>query len=87
MNIQIASCFIFIHARHHGRARSHTDCGGVVMVVEGDAIGRESIDIRGDHIGVAIATERIGALVVRHQEDDIRPVRKGASRHYHKEEE
>ena len=74
---EIATRFVFIHSSHDTGTTRHADSRGIVVMIEGDPQGRQSIHIRRLNIWVSIRTNRIGRLIVGQQEDDIGTIFRG----------
>ena len=68
---EIGAVGVFVFAGEDAGSAGHTDRGGDVVVVEGDATGGKGIEIRRDGIGVAVASHADARLVIGEEEDDI----------------
>ena len=58
-------------SRHDIGTACHADRGADVMAVKDHSLSREGIKMRGLHFPISITPHRVGALIVREQENDI----------------
>ena len=81
---EIAPGLVFIHSGKNIGPAGHADRGRVVVSVKNQSVRRELVHIGSHNILVAIRADRIGALVVGKEEDDVglprlRPQRRNAA--------
>jgi len=65
------ACCTWPPAAHEGHTTRHTDGGRRVGIIEAHPLGRQPIKMRSPYQRVAVATQVVLAVLIRHQHQDI----------------
>ena len=71
--LEVAAVPILVEPRQHRATARHADGRGVVVIHEAHAVVRELVDVRRDHVLVAVVADGARREIVGEQEDDIGP--------------